>query len=150
MVVRKERARHEIGSSNPRWSKVCIFRKKMVPRHYRACGVGWLSGILFYFFILNFLILFIFFVFWTWIYRGGSRHDRSLKIIFRSGCITRPKNNILAVKTRSRMRSLPLKIGFYLPLQMVFVVVAYDFKLIRKDCWCIHLVWVSIWKLNCF
>jgi len=51
MVVRKVRARLEVGGSNP-----CISRKKMYLDRREACGGGWLVGIffLFYFAVLEF------------------------------------------------------------------------------------------------
>ena len=87
------------------------------------------------FFIFYFAVFDFFFC--TWTCTGGSRHNPPLKIIFR-GCVTHPKNSILALKIRRRLRSLPLKIEFYPSLQMIFVVVVYDFKLIHKNYWCIH------------
>ena len=73
-------------------------------------GAGHESG------YLDFLEFFLFSV--HGIVRAGH-----VKIIFSGRCITRPKNSIFSSQNLGRVRSPPLKICFYPPLQMVFVVV---------------------------
>jgi len=55
VVVRKVRARLEVGGSNP-----CISRKKMYLDRIEACGDGRLVGI---FFIFSFAVLEFFLIF---------------------------------------------------------------------------------------
>jgi len=69
-------------------------------------GAGHESG------YLDFLEFFLFSV--HGIVRAGH-----VKIIFSGRCITRPKNSIFSSQNLGRVRSPPLKICFYPPLQMV-------------------------------
>ena len=68
------------------------------------------------------LVTWIFLNFFLFSVHGIVRAGH-VKIIFSGRCITRPKNSIFSSQNLGRVRSPPLKICFYPPLQIFFVVV---------------------------
>jgi hypothetical protein len=103
---RRIHAKFEVSGSNPSLCKYAYFVKKLYVSSRGSSG--WLAEI---FFILLFLIFFLLFRIWTLICRGGSCPNPPLQIaIFsckKQGCVPHP----------------PLKIRFYPPLKILFVVV---------------------------